>query len=226
MISKAQKRIGYAALVLLTLGVSALLVARGPLYVTARTGYKCSACAAKKKTKEVCVVGFAVYRRASIVPSSLTQLRERLVAACEHSWDPDWGEVESWFGYREHWDCFAQFDLPACSLPDRIVAAIQRFPEKNARVKALDAIGTAENVLKWMAHEFLMEMAFVSAEEVEHLNWPEWWSRHSWAFEVCRDKEWARNIILQKVTDWSTYGASKTIALAEIDENDITSAPR
>ena len=219
--------IGFLVAVLLValLVVARFAIWRSSLYVVMSRGYECSICAAMKVSEETSIAGVTIRRRVAVHPSGLTKLRERLVGVCAHDWVLDWSTYERGSGAKTHGDCFVSFDHPACSSPDRIVAGIERLRDDSAKAQALRAVGDRDNFLKWVAYDFVLEIAFLEDEEFGEIDWDDWWQRHAWAFDVCHGKEVARQLVLDNLTDWRGYGAGKTLGLLDLSEEDEAPAP-
>jgi hypothetical protein len=102
---------------------------------------------------------------------------------------------------------------------------IERFPDDSAKVKALRAVGDRENLLKWLAYDFVLDIARLEDEEFREINWDDWWHEHAWAFDVYHDEEAARQVVLENLTEWRGYGASKTLELLGMSSDEADFPP-
>jgi len=194
------------------------------LWMTEARGFRCSSCGAYKSTSTRTVLGIELEPEASQTDSALTNLRTRLGLPCDHNWVADWTERIT-PSTTETGDCFPFFDYPPCQKTDKLAEAVGRLKNDESKKRALAAIADQNNFLRWLAHDALIDLAHLSEEEHAQLDKNAWWTMHGVFFEVVKDRDQAKVIALKHVSEWSAYGAGKTILLLELDKEDIVAKP-
>ena len=214
-----------------TLCVGAAVVAIATVarrfHVVHYRGLRCSRCAARKTLRRASFAGMPSSRRSSPIRlSPVSLLWAKLERPCQHNWVRDWGEEHVAGTLTVTDDSFPSFRYPACQLPDRVATGIERLQTQATRVKALEAIADDENLFRWLAHDVIMDLAYMSPGEYRRLDWVTWWARHCVFLEKVKVRTRARELALEHVSDWSQLGANHTMSLLGLTDDDITSRSR
>jgi len=110
-------------------------------------GEMCTICGARRHQREIQVVGIRVFSSEKIRDSSITSLREKYIGPCSHDWTLDYASGRTISGW-EIGDAFPAFNYPVGRLTNELAAGIRLFEDDQAKIKALEAIGNRDNLLR------------------------------------------------------------------------------
>jgi len=155
----------------------------------------CVQCGAEKiqSSTAFCFFNFRlpINNTTSIQPTSLTKCWARYATPCQHDWALNYINTKRGLSVMAG-DGFPSYQYPAASaaIAKDLVAGVEWLDMPNERSNVLTAIGSRDNLLRFVAARTLVARA-----ESEEKNPSSWWAIHSKYFVVVTNKEAATKLL-------------------------------
>lgn len=175
----------------------------------------CARCGARRDSKASSVYFFGAEfpfsHSEKITPSPLTASWKDYAQGCSHDWTFYYQDTFTTFA-KSYADAFPAQKYPVGVDPEELAKALNWLEVPNARLKALNAIGSRQNLLRIVAAETLRTVNSSSLKPNE------WWLVHSNYFVICTNRAEAETILqsLENNVDSSfTYAIEASRSLLE-----------
>src|SRR5262249_41242753 len=142
-----------------------LILTPDSLWVKRVHGDLCVKCGARRVYGDVRILGISSQKSNELSLTGLTMVRSNYVGPCQHDWAFTFYNRTSLLGDKLFADGLPQYRFPACASPDVIANAIEKLPTAEAKMAALEAIGSRTNLLRWLAASELTSLSLNYATE-------------------------------------------------------------
>jgi hypothetical protein len=177
------------ALIVVGFIMAVVIVASDPglIWQWRSNGEMCVKCGAVKRNQEKILLGCILLSQSTHTEdTSLTKLRSKYIGPCHHDWVFFYQNSRTMAGGKSFVCGFPYNRHPVGHMPDELANGIEKLPTTQSRILALEAIGSRENLLRWLAAGLLDQLAAVGDNDT--FSPTEWWRTNACVFTICTNK--------------------------------------